>query len=206
MVRYAVGYRSRAFVTFGAPIAAGDRDVALAQRRARARRGWSARASARSTRCCRRRCSPRRCGRRSRGAISKSRIDRLIDELAARHANLGVTSGRQAIEEAAEPLETRGIVVAERGRFRVRERTRAAVLRAHDRAPARDPRPDRTDARQRVEGLLPPHRAKRNPQEAGVALRHAQADRASRAASSPARRSTKRSRRRARVEARGMLI
>ena len=27
MVRYAVGYRSRAFVTFGAPITAGDRDV-----------------------------------------------------------------------------------------------------------------------------------------------------------------------------------
>src|SRR5512136_745896 len=27
MVRYAVGYRSRAFVTFGAPIAAGDRDA-----------------------------------------------------------------------------------------------------------------------------------------------------------------------------------
>ena len=27
MVRYAVGYRSRAFVTFGAPITAGDRDA-----------------------------------------------------------------------------------------------------------------------------------------------------------------------------------
>ncbi len=60
----------------------------------------------------------------------EARIDRLIEELAARHANLGVTSGRQAIEEAAEPLETRGIVVAERGRFRVRERT---VLRYYAR-------------------------------------------------------------------------
>src|SRR5204863_75445 len=49
---------------------------------------------------------------------------------AALHANLGVSSGRQAIEEAAEPLETRGIVVAERGRFRVRERT---VLRYYAR-------------------------------------------------------------------------
>ena len=48
----------------------------------------------------------------------------------ARHANLAVNSGRQAIEEAAEPLETRGIVVAERGRFRVRERT---VLRYYAR-------------------------------------------------------------------------
>ena len=55
---------------------------------------------------------------------------RLIDELGARHANLGVTSGREAIAEAAEPLETRGIIVAERGRFRVRERN---VLRYYAR-------------------------------------------------------------------------
>ena len=60
----------------------------------------------------------------------ESRIDRLIGELAARRANLGVASGRQAVEEAAEPLETRGIIVAERGRFRVRERT---VLRYYAR-------------------------------------------------------------------------
>ena len=60
----------------------------------------------------------------------ESRIDHLIEELAARHANLGVTSGRQAIEEAAEPLELRGIVVLERGRFRVRERN---VLRYYAR-------------------------------------------------------------------------
>ena len=55
----------------------------------------------------------------------------IIEELAARHANLGVTSGRQAIEAAAEPLETRGIVVLERGRFRVRERN---VLRYYARS------------------------------------------------------------------------
>ena len=60
----------------------------------------------------------------------EARIDRLIEELSAKHANLGVTSGRQAVEEAAEPLETRGVVVAERGRFRVRERT---VLRYYAR-------------------------------------------------------------------------
>jgi hypothetical protein len=46
----------------------------------------------------------------------------MLEELAARHANLSVTSGKQAVEAAAEPLETRGIVVLERGRFRVRER------------------------------------------------------------------------------------
>ena len=35
-----------------------------------------------------------------------------------------------AIDEAAEPLETRGIIVLERGRFRVRERS---VLRYYGR-------------------------------------------------------------------------
>ena len=60
----------------------------------------------------------------------EARIDHLLEELTARHANLGVTSGRQAIDDAAEPLETRGIVVSERGRFRVRERV---VLRYYAR-------------------------------------------------------------------------
>ncbi len=60
----------------------------------------------------------------------ESRVTQLIDELAARRANLGVASGRQAVDEAAEPLETRGIVVFERGRFRVRDRS---VLRYYAR-------------------------------------------------------------------------
>jgi hypothetical protein len=60
----------------------------------------------------------------------EDRIDRLIEELAAKRANLGVSSGRHAIDQAAEPLETRGIVVLERGRFRVRERS---VLRYYAR-------------------------------------------------------------------------
>jgi hypothetical protein len=53
----------------------------------------------------------------------ENRIDRLIETIAARRANLGVRSGREAVEIAAEPLETRGIVVSERGRFRVRNRS-----------------------------------------------------------------------------------
>ena len=61
----------------------------------------------------------------------EDRIDQMLEELAARRANLGVTSGRQAVDEAAEPLETRGIVVLERGRFRVRERS---VLRYYARS------------------------------------------------------------------------
>ena len=61
----------------------------------------------------------------------EERIDRMLEELAARHANLSVTSGKAAVEAAAEPLEIRGIVVSERGRFRVRERN---VLRFYARS------------------------------------------------------------------------
>lgn len=61
----------------------------------------------------------------------EGRIDRLIEELSARRANLAVTSGRQAVDEAAEALVTRGIVVVDRGRFRVRDRT---VLRYYARS------------------------------------------------------------------------
>jgi hypothetical protein len=60
----------------------------------------------------------------------EERIDRLIDGLSARGANLAVTSGREAVEEAGEPLETRGILVVEGGRFRVRDRS---VLRYYAR-------------------------------------------------------------------------
>jgi len=129
MVRYAVGYRSRSFTTFGAPISVADRDVhsrtdvlELA-RLVRNRIGMLYKvlptalvAAAMRPNIARR--------------DLESRIDRLIEELAARHANLGVTSGREAVDEGAEPLTTRGIIVAERGRFRVRERT---VLRYYGR-------------------------------------------------------------------------
>jgi glycerol-3-phosphate O-acyltransferase len=129
MVRYAVGYRSRAFVTFGAPIPVGDHDahsrsdVLELTRLVRTRVGALYKVLPTAV-----------FAASMRPSIAKrdleSRIDRLIEELAARRANLGVTSGRQAIEEAAEPLETRGIVVCERGRFRVRDRS---VLRYYGR-------------------------------------------------------------------------
>src|SRR5213592_1356503 len=129
MVRYAVGYRSRAFVSFGAPIPAGDcdahsrTDVLELARAVRARIGATYKVLPTAVFAAAMRPSITR-------RDLEARIDRLIDELAARHANLGVTSGRQAIDEAAEPLETRGIVVLERGRFRVRERS---VLRYYGR-------------------------------------------------------------------------
>ena len=60
-----------------------------------------------------------------------ARADALIETLRAVGANLGVTSGRQAVDEGAEPLAARNIIHVERGgRFRVRERT---VLRYYAR-------------------------------------------------------------------------
>ena len=129
MVRYAVGYRSRAFVTFGAPIPVGDVDAASRSdvleltRLIRARIGAQYKVLPTALFAAAMRPSIAR-------RDLESRIDHLLEELAARHANLGVASGRQAIDEAAEPLETRGIIVAERGHFRVRERT---VLRYYGR-------------------------------------------------------------------------
>ena len=55
----------------------------------------------------------------------------IIDAARSAGGNMGVTSGRQAIEEGAEPLAARNIIHVERGgRFRVRERT---VLRYYAR-------------------------------------------------------------------------
>jgi glycerol-3-phosphate O-acyltransferase len=129
MVRYAVGYRTRAFVTFGAPIAVGDRDVQSRTdvleltRLVRSRIGALYKVLPTAVFAAAMRPSIAR-------RDLEARIDHLLEELNARHANLGVTSGREAIDEAAGPLETRGIVVAEKGRFRVRERV---VLRYYAR-------------------------------------------------------------------------
>jgi len=121
MVRYAVGYRSRAFVTFGAPILASGYDpnsrteVLELSRLIRTRIGSQFKVLPSALFAAAMRPSITR-------KDLEQRIDRMLEELAARHANLSVTSGKQAVEAAAEPLETRGIVVLERGRFRVRER------------------------------------------------------------------------------------
>jgi hypothetical protein len=128
MVRYAVGYRSRAFVTFDAPIVVADYESSRnglvdLTRLVRARIGSLYKVLPTAVFA-----SAMRPSITARDL--EDRIDRLIEELAARHANLGVTSGRQAIDEAAEPLELRGIVVRENGRFRVRERS---VLRYYAR-------------------------------------------------------------------------
>ncbi len=129
MVRYAVGYRSRAFVTFGAPIAVGGcdphsrSDVLALTRLVRTRIGGLYKVLPTALMAAAMRPSISR-------RDLEDRIDRLLDELAIRHANLGATSGAQAVDEATEPLELRGILVLEGGRFRVRERS---VLRYYAR-------------------------------------------------------------------------
>src|SRR5213594_3035790 len=108
MVRYAVGYWSRAFVTFGPPIpidrrAAESRSDGLELTRLiRAKIGAQYKVLPTAVFAAAMRPSINR-------RDLESRIDRLIGELAGNHANLGVSSGRQAIDEAAEPLELRGI-------------------------------------------------------------------------------------------------
>jgi glycerol-3-phosphate O-acyltransferase len=129
MVRYAVGYRSRAFVTFGAAISTAScntqsrSEVLELMRTVRARIGDLYKVLPTALFAAAMRPSITR-------RDLETRIDQLIGELTARRANLGVASGREAVEAAAEPLETRGIIVAERGRFRVRQRS---VLRYYAR-------------------------------------------------------------------------
>ena len=50
------------------------------------------------------------------------RIDRLLPILAAQGANLGVRSGRDAVDDGVERLGERGVLVDERHRLRVRDR------------------------------------------------------------------------------------
>ena len=129
MVRYAMGYWSRVFVTFGPaiPVTGYDpqsrSDVLALTRLVRSRIGGLHKVLPTALFASAMRPSITR-------RDLESRIDHLIDELSARQANLSVTTGRQAVDEAAEPLETRGIVVQERGRFRVRDRS---VLRYYAR-------------------------------------------------------------------------
>jgi glycerol-3-phosphate O-acyltransferase len=130
MVRYAVGYQSRAYVTFGAPIplqgydADVRRDVMALAHRTRETIGRLYKVLPTAV-----------VAAAMRPAIARreleDRAQAIIDEVATAGGNLAVTSGRQAVDEAAAPLEDRNIIHVERGgRFRVRERT---VLRYYAR-------------------------------------------------------------------------
>ena len=130
IARFAVGYKSRAFVTFGAPISVDGVDP-----------------NSRSSVLAFARTIMKTVGRlykvlptaivatAMRPSISRKDLEEqasiLIDTLASVGANLDVTNGPQAVDAAIEPLEWRGIIVVENGRLRVRDRS---VLRYYARS------------------------------------------------------------------------
>lgn len=120
MVRYAVGYRSRAFVTFGKPITC-DIDV-TSRREVLDFTHTVMKAIGRLYKV----LPTAVIASAMRPSITRrdleGRADAIIETLRASGANLGVQSGADAADAALEPLETRGIVVVERGRVRVRDR------------------------------------------------------------------------------------
>jgi glycerol-3-phosphate O-acyltransferase len=130
IARFAVGYKSRAFVTFGAPISVDGVDP-----------------NSRSSVLAFARTIMKTVGRlykvlptaivatAMRPSMSRQDLEEqasiLIDTLASVGANLDVTNGPQAVDAAIEPLEWRGINVVENGRLRVRDRS---VLRYYARS------------------------------------------------------------------------
>ena len=130
MVRFAVGYQSRAFVTFGAPISLDGydpesrRDIMTLAHQIRDSIGRLYKVLPTAVVAAAMRPSITR-------RELESRADELIETLQAAGANLGVDDGRQAVDEGIEPLAERNIIFVERGgRVRVRERT---VLRYYAR-------------------------------------------------------------------------
>jgi glycerol-3-phosphate O-acyltransferase len=130
MVRYAVGYRTRAFVNFGRPIAldqfdaASRKSVADLARLLRGEIGRLYKVLPTAVLASAMRPSVPR-------AELGDRINAQLDTLRAVGANMGVTTADEVIALATEPLETRGIIVVEEGRYRVRERN---VLRYYARS------------------------------------------------------------------------
>jgi glycerol-3-phosphate O-acyltransferase len=144
MVRYAVGYQSRAFVTFGAPIklegwtADARQDVMELAHLVRDTIGQLYKVLPTAVLAAAMRPSIEQ-------RDLEGRADDIIAVLRLAGANLGVASGREAVEAGAPLLADRNIIHVERGgRFRVRERT---VLRYYARTiqhllsgPGRTPR------------------------------------------------------------------
>ena len=129
LVRYAVGYRSRAIVTFGKPLSIEGVDPT-------SRREVLDFAHSLMTAIGRlHKVLPTAVvANAMRPSVTRreieARADAVIDTLRSAGANLGVNSGAEAVAAALEPLEARGIIVAERGRIRVRDRN---VLRYYAR-------------------------------------------------------------------------
>ena len=130
MVRYAVGYQSRAIVTFGKPIPLhgydpeSRRDVMALAHLTRDAIGRLYKVLPTAVVAAAMRPSMSR-------RDLESKCDQIIETVAAGGGNLGVHSGREAVEAGGEALATRNVIHIERGgRFRIRER---AVLRYYAR-------------------------------------------------------------------------
>jgi glycerol-3-phosphate O-acyltransferase len=130
MVRLAVGYRSRAVVTFGEPIAAhgidphARRDVLELAHHIRDSIGRLMKVMPTMIMAAAMRPSISRID-------LESRVAALVQTLGAAGANLSSANPREIVEQAAQSFDLRGVVVEEDGRYRVRERT---VLRYYARA------------------------------------------------------------------------
>lgn len=130
LVRYAVGYRSRSFVTFGRPISLDGIDgesrkaVMDLTRHVRNEIGLLAKVLPTAVLAAAMRPSVSR-------ADLTDRISAILDTLRAVGANLGVTSADEVLAHATEPMTARNIIVVEQGTYRVRERN---VLRYYARS------------------------------------------------------------------------
>lgn len=121
MIGLAVGYRSRAFVTFGTPIPLSTydpdnrRDLVNLVRRVQENVGrlYKVLPTALVATAMR--------PQSTRAALA-DRIDELIPVLAAEGANLDVRTGRQAVERGVDQLVGRGILTESGHRLRVRDR------------------------------------------------------------------------------------
>jgi glycerol-3-phosphate O-acyltransferase len=121
MIRYAVGFRTRAFVTFGAAIPLCEYDpesrrdlVALAHRiQNEIGSLYKVLPTALVATCVR--------PQMTRAELT-SRVDGLVATLRAQTANRAVKHGRQAVEEGVEALTERGVLVTERQHLRIRDR------------------------------------------------------------------------------------
>jgi glycerol-3-phosphate O-acyltransferase len=152
LVRYAVGYRSRAFVTFGKPIplAGVDPDnkksVMDLMRHVRGEIGKQYKVLPTAV-----------LAAAMKPSISRVdllvRVDELLQALRAIHANLGARTAAEVLDAATEPMVTRNIIVVEGGRYRVRERN---VLRYYARSLAHLLHPTTQSPRRGDPGLSPP--------------------------------------------------
>ncbi len=121
LVRYAVGYRSRSFVTFGRPVSIGGIDgesrkaVMDVTRHVRAEIGLLYKVLPTAV------LAAAMTGSGSHPELT-DRIKAILDTLRAAGANLGVESAEEVLALASEPMVTRNIIVIDGGRYRVRER------------------------------------------------------------------------------------